>query len=139
MDLVTWNPLREMDALLNRSGFPTPRNLDEENWTPVVDIRENKKAYVIKAELPGVEKKDISLSVENGVLTLQGERHREVEEKDDKHYRRERFYGHFARSFSLPEDVSAERIKAQTRDGVMEITLPKTETPSSRKTDIKID
>ena len=139
MDLVTWNPLREMDALLGRSGFPVLRNLEQENWTPVVDIRETKKAYLIKAELPGVEKKDIKLTVENGVLTLQGERHRDVEEKDDKLYRRERFYGRFSRSFSLPEDVVAEQIKAHSRDGVMEITLPKTEVPPSRKTEIKVD
>lgn len=139
MDLVTWNPLREMDALLGRSGFPVLRNLEQENWTPVVDIRETKKAYLIKAELPGVDKKDIKLTVENGVLTLQGERHRDVEEKDDKLYRRERFYGRFSRSFSLPEDVVAEQIKAHSRDGVMEITLPKTEVPPSRKTEIKVD
>lgn len=139
MELMTWNPLREMDALLNRSGFGAFRNMDGENWIPAVDIHETKKAYVIKAETPGVAKEDIKVSVENGVLTVEGERRKETEEKDEKHVRRERYYGHFARSFSLPEDAATDQVKAKTKDGVVEIRIPKAQAPASRKTEIKVD
>lgn len=139
MELMTWNPLREMDALLNRAGFGALRNLDGENWLPAVDIHETDKAYVIRAEAPGVAKEDLKVSVENGVLTLEGERRKETEEKNEKHIRRERYYGRFARSFSLPEDAATDQIKAKTRDGVVEIRIPRAEAPAERRTEVRID
>lgn len=134
MRLTTWNPMREMDALLGR-GFRSP---GEDVWMPAVDIRENEQAFVISAEVPGVDKKDIEVTVDNGVLTLSGERSEESEEKDARHHRRERYYGSFSRSFSLPDDVDADRIDAKSRDGVIEITIPKPERPAERKAKIDV-
>lgn len=136
MDLMSWNPMREIDDLLKRSNV---RGLEREEWMPVVDIREKKKEYVIRAEVPGVDRKDIHLDVDKGVLKLSGERRWENEEKDEKQHRRESFYGQFARSFSLPENADADQIKAKYHDGVVEIRLPKTAETQAKKTEIPIE
>ena len=99
-------------------------------WQPAVDVYEEDSAFVIKAELPGIDKKDISLDVSDGVLTLKGERRHASEEKKDNYYRREMAYGSFQRAFRLPGDVSADLIKADYKDGVLTIEIPK---PEERK------
>ncbi|WP_423820651.1 Hsp20/alpha crystallin family protein [Salinisphaera sp. SPP-AMP-43] len=136
MDLMSWNPMREIDDLLKRGNL---RGLDREEWMPVVDIREKKKEYVIRAEVPGVDRKDIHLDVDKGVLKLSGERRWDSEEKDEKQHRRESYYGQFARSFSLPENADADQIKAKYHDGVVEIRLPKTAETQAKKTEITIE
>jgi len=96
-------------------------------WSPSVDIFETEGEIVVKAELPGMERKDITLHLENNVLTLRGERKFEKETKDDNYHRIERSYGNFSRSFSIPATVDEEKIRADYKDGVLKIVLPKKE------------
>ena len=104
-----------------------------------MDITENGKAYTIKADMPQVKKEDLKLSVKNGVLELSGERKSEKEEKDEKHHRIERSYGRFLRTFTLPEDADSAGIKAECRDGVLTVTLPKSEKAKAKEIAVKID
>ena len=142
MELVRWNPWGNRLAV--HSNFD--RLFDEffsaqapagalsdsltGTWNPAVDVFEEDAAYVIKAELPGIDKKDITLDVNDGVLTLKGERNHEAEVKKETYYRREMAYGTFQRSFRLPVDVNADLIKADYKDGVLRISIPK---PEERK------
>jgi HSP20 family protein len=131
MQPVVWNPLREMDDLFHslRRGFGRglPAEVDKElaNWAPAVDISEKDTEFLIKGELPGVKREDVDISVDNGVLTLSGERRFEKEDKGEKHHRVERSYGSFSRSFALPENVAVEQIAADYQDGVVTVHLPK--------------
>lgn len=137
MDLVRWNPWKEMVSLRDRMNrlfddvfFRSDRRDDvwaEGVWVPAVDMFETDDKVVIKAELPGLEKKDISLDLQNGVLTLKGERKSENEVKEENYYRREMSYGKFVRSFSLPVDVDAEKIKAEFKNGLLTVEVPKPE------------
>lgn len=97
------------------------------NWHPMVDIYDDNDKVVIKAELPGVDKKDISIDLKDRVLTLKGERSVDNEVQEDRYYRRERTYGRFERSFSLPAGLDPVKIKADYRDGVLKIEVPKPE------------
>jgi HSP20 family protein len=99
-------------------------------WNPAVDLYEKEDSFVIKAELAGVDKDNISIDLKDGVLTLSGERSNDSEAEEDDYYRRERTYGKFRRAFSLPADVDADKIKADFKDGVLKITVPK---PEERK------
>jgi HSP20 family protein len=96
-------------------------------WSPAVDIYETEGEIVVKAELPGVDRKDIQLHLENNVLTIRGERRFEKEAKEDNYHRIERSYGGFSRSFSIPTTVDEEKIHADYRDGVLKVVLPKKE------------
>jgi HSP20 family protein len=96
-------------------------------WSPAVDIFETEGDIVVKAELPGMERKDITLNLENNVLTVKGERRFTKETKDDNYHRIERSYGTFSRSFSIPATVDEEKIRADYKDGVLKIVLPKKE------------
>ena len=135
MDLIRWNPAREMFGLRNRMNSlfddffaPVARQNDEGslwNWNPAVDIYENDNNIVIKAELPGIDKKDLVLDVKDQRLSLKGERTAENEVKEDSYYRRERAYGRFERSFALPAEVDADQIKADYKDGVLKVEIPK--------------
>jgi HSP20 family protein len=137
MDLIRWNPLKEMVSLrerLNRlfddSLFPTDWSKEDAAmgiWSPAVDLFEKNDHLVIKAELPGIEKKDISVDMKDGVLTLKGERKHENEVQDGNFYRREMSYGKFQRSFRLPGDVDPEKITAQFENGLLTIEVPKPE------------
>jgi HSP20 family protein len=137
MNLVRWNPWREMSTLQNRINslfnepfFRSDREDDElslGSWYPAVDMFENDDKIVIKAELPGIDKKDISVDVKDHVLTLSGERKYENEVKEENYYRRERASGKFKRSFHLPADVDPDKIKAEFKDGVLKVEMPKPE------------
>ncbi len=137
MDLVRWNPWKEMVSLRDRMNrlfddvfFRSDRREDlwaDGAWVPAVDMFESDDKVVIKAELPGLEKKDISLDLQNGVLTLKGERKSENEVKEENYYRREMSYGKFVRSFSLPVDVDADKIKAEFKNGLLTVEVPKPE------------
>jgi HSP20 family protein len=105
--------------------------LSEWNRQPIVDIYDNDDNIVIKAELPGIDKKDIDIDVKNGVLTLKGERRVDNETKKEKYYRRERAFGRFERAFRLPAEVDPENINASYKDGVLTIDIPK---PENQKT-----
>lgn len=138
MDLIRWNPLKEMVSLRERmnrlfddSLFRSDRRRNDETemgvWLPAVDVFEKENQLVIKAELPGMNKKDISLDFKDGVLTLSGVRKSENEVKEDDFYRREMSYGKFIRSFNLPADSDTEKIKAEFENGLLTIEVPKPE------------
>ena len=137
MNLVRWNPMKEMFSLSDRmnkmfDGFFYPTTRDNEwmsmwDWNPAVDIYDKDDHIVIKAEIPGVDKKDITVDIKDRVLTLKGERSSDNEEKKDNFYRRERTFGKFERSFSLPAQVDLDKVKADYKDGILKIEIPKPE------------
>jgi HSP20 family protein len=107
-------------------------------WSPLVDITEDEKEYVIKAELPEMKKEDVRLTVEHDVLTISGERKFEKEEKGRKYHRVERAYGSFMRTFSLPEDADGSRVTADFKDGMLQVHLPKSEKAKPKAIQIKV-
>src|SRR5438874_6700714 len=145
--LTRWEPLREMEDLQNRLSTlfgrtPMRRGNGKENitlpeWTPLADITEDDREYVIKAELPELRKEDVKVTVENGVLTMSGERKFEKEEKK-KYHRVERGYGSFVRTFALPEDADADKIKAEFKHGVLEVHLPKNEKAKPKQIEVNV-
>jgi HSP20 family protein len=116
---------KEMDRLLDRlwDGDEIPSGVA---WSPKVDFTETKETITVKAEIPGIEPKDVQLMLENGVLTLRGEKRQETEQKDERFYRMERSYGSFARSLRLPANVDATKATAVFKNGVLTIVMPKT-------------
>lgn len=135
MTLVKWDPfseLEEVSSRLNRIfGRPAARDeadrelLKEAEWAPPVDIGETEASYLIHADLPGVRKDDVKVSVQDGMLTIQGERRRNEENKSTKFHRIECSYGNFARSFRMPVDTDESSVKAEFKEGVLSITLSK--------------
>ena len=105
-------------------------------WAPKLDFSETKDAYLVKAEVPGVEQKDISVSIQDQMLTIKGEKHKEKEEKDEKYHRVERSWGAFARTIALPAGVDTEKVNATFKDGVLTVKLPKT--PAAKGTTIPV-
>lgn len=145
--LTAWNPFKELDDLRKRLGAwsgaspvrgEAPETTPMAQWAPLVDISENEKEFLIKAELPEVKKEDVKVTVEKGVLTLSGERKIEKEEKTTKFHRVERSYGSFLRSFGLPEGVDATNVGAEFKDGLLLVRLPKTEKAKPQTVDIKV-
>jgi len=133
-----WNPVRDLQEFENRlvglfGRAPVRTNGDKEEaltvaeWAPLVDITEDEKEYLVKAELPGIKKEEVKVCVENGVLSISGERKIEKEEKTKKIHRVERAYGRFERSFSLPEGADGTKITAEFKEGVLKVRLPKAE------------
>ncbi len=143
MELIRWTPQRNVWGLHDRMNrffddFFAPATRTDDglafrNWNPSADVFEEDGQYVIKAELPGVDRKDIHVDVENGVLVLKGERTEDKELKEENYYRKERAYGNFQRSFALPEGVDTDAIKADYKDGVLKITVPKPEAKQTKK------
>ena len=140
MNIIKWNPWNEGTRLQNRffgdSFFPATGLNDEfetRNWRPAVDVYDKDDRLVIKAELPGIEKKDIEIDVKEGVLTLKGERSDENEVTEHNYYRKERTYGKFHRAFTLPESVDTEKIEANFKDGVLTVDIPKAEERKPKK------
>ena len=128
------------DRLRSIFRWPSLLNWDERSlfaWQPALDVKETDKEFVVRMDLPGLQKKDIHLSVDNNVLTIRGERKREEEEKDANYYCSERFYGTFQRSLTLPTEIDQDNIKAEYKNGVLTITLPKTEEAKARVVEIK--
>ena len=140
MDLMRWNPFSELDHMLGRRGLAG--NLDTGklmSWQPAADISETAKEYLIKADLPEVKREDIELTVENGVITITGERRHETEEEDEKSHRTEKFFGRFTRSFLLPENVDVSKIKASQDNGVLTVRLPKAEPEQTKTRKVEIN
>jgi HSP20 family protein len=108
------------------------------DWAPLADITEDDKEYVIKAELPEIPPENVKVTVENGVLTISGERRFEKEEKGKKYHRVERAYGSFVRAFTLPEDSEAEKIRAEFKDGMLIVHLPKTEKARPKQIEVQV-
>lgn len=135
MAIVRWRPLRDlyrlqedMDRFIDDffHGFPG-REVETGMWSPSVDICETEDAVIVTAEVPGMKKDDIKISIQDNVLMLKGEKHQEKEAKQENYHRLERVYGSFRRSFSLPASVDASKVKASYKDGVLRIELPKKE------------
>ena len=131
MSLIKWDPFREFPTLNDRLGNFLGRTWDNPlsttAWNPSVDIFENDNEIVFKAELPGMNPKDIEVKLENNVLMLKGERRFEKETKEENYHRIEREYGNFSRSFALPSAVEGDKVTAEYKDGVLKVTLPKKE------------
>ncbi|MGD9366555.1 MAG: Hsp20/alpha crystallin family protein [Desulfobacteraceae bacterium] len=137
MQLIKWNPTRDlfnlrhnMNGLFDDFFYPRRGSDGNEglwNWNPAVDIYEDADNIVVKAEIPGVNKEGITVDVKDRVLTLKGERSEDKEVKEDSYYRKERTYGRFERAFTLPADVKTEDIKAEYKDGVLKVIVPKPE------------
>lgn len=147
MTLVRWDPFRELEEMSDRLNrvFARPatrpsgkETLTVADWIPTVDISEIEGEYLIKAELPEVKKEDVKVSVEDGVLTIQGERRQEKDEKGRKFHRVERSYGSFVRSFTLPESVDEGAVKAEYKDGILNLHLPKSEKVKPKAIDVKV-
>jgi len=143
MNLISWSPFRELDDFFERYNRDLarvrPGSLDENmQWRPSADIVETDNEYTIKADLPEVKKDDIDIRVENGILTLSGERRVEKSTDDEKQHRRETFYGRFARSFSLPDDVDTVKISAECREGVLKVHLPKSEAKKPKSIEVQV-
>lgn len=148
MDLTNWTPLRDLDRIINRM-HPLTTRLDVDGpglellntdlkWRPAADITENKDEFIIKADLPEVEKDDIELEIGDGVITLRGERKYEKKSDDEKQHRVESFYGSFERSFSIPPNVDEKAISAESARGVLTVHLPKRAMPESETRKIKV-
>lgn len=148
MNLTKWDPLSELEAmsshlnrLFGRPALPGAAGHDMlkmADWTPSVDISETDKEFLIKAEIPGVKKEDVKVTIESGMLTIKGERKMEKEEKGKKFHRVERSYGSFVRSFRIPDGVDESKVKAEFKDGVMNVALPKSEKAKSKALEIPV-
>ena len=144
MRLTRWEPFREMDEMFK--GFapifgrlPATRPLEEGyEFMPLADIVEREKEYLIKVDLPEVRKEDVKVLFDDGVLTIKGERKFEKDEKGDKVHRTERYFGMFERSFVLPEDVDTKAIRAEAKEGVLTIHLPRSAVEKARPLAITI-
>jgi HSP20 family protein len=108
-------------------------------WSPAVDIKETEKEYLVKAELPGVKREDVKVSLEDGVLMIEGERRQEKDSEGEKTHRVERFYGTFCRSFTLPEYADAKAIRAESKDGVLKVHVPKLKIEKRLPLEIKVE
>jgi HSP20 family protein len=149
--LTTFTPFPEMDEMQNRfrtffSGFPTspirfPKNGDKfklPEWSPLMDVIEDDHEYLFKVDLPEMKRDDVKVTIENGILYISGERKFEKEEKNRKFHRLERFFGTFERTFILPEDADAPKIKAEFHDGVLQVHLPKTLMAKPKAIEVKV-
>ena len=150
MAIVRWDPFRELQDMSDRLNrmIATPTTgggvgqgkevMTVADWTPTVDISETEAEYAIKAELPEVKREDVKVTVEDGVLTIQGERKQEKEEKGKKYHRVERSYGRFVRTFTLPDTVDEGTVKAEYADGVLHLHLPKSEKAKPKQIEVKV-
>ena len=144
MRLVTWSPFQEFENVFNRYNGLIGRNWprDEDSvvaeWRPIANISETDAEYLIKAELPEVQKEDVEITVHEGVITIKGERREETTVENEKQHRVESVYGSFARSFALPADVDESGIRAESKDGVLRVHLPKTEVKKPKAIEIDV-
>jgi HSP20 family protein len=148
--VITWNPLREMEEAQNRfnpflwGGFPNRMGSGEipslavADWSPEVDISEDDHGYLLKADLPEMKKDDVRVTVEDGILSVSGERKSEKEDQKKKFHRTERSFGNFRRSFTLPEDADSTKVTAEFRDGVLKVHLPMTPIARSKAIEVKV-
>jgi len=144
MNLAVWDPFREMEALLDRYGRSARKTLAKSDdktfevgdWMPQVDISETQEAFIVKAELPGVEKEDVSVNFENSILTIRGEK--KVETEDKKRHRVECAYGSFIRSFTLPQTIKADKIEAVYKNGILNLTIPQADEAKPKQIEVKI-
>ena len=139
--LSIWNPIHEMDELFHNrlASVLGGEGLQSAAWSPVVDIEESGEAYTIRAELPGLSKEKVKVTVENGVLTLSGERDLEHRVETKTFHRVERSHGTFTRSFTLPDDVDSESVAANFKDGLLEIQIAKREEAMPKSIEVRVE
>jgi HSP20 family protein len=139
--LSIWNPIHEMDELFHNrlASVLGGEGLQSAAWSPVVDIEESAEAYTIRAELPGLSKEKVKVTVENGVLTLSGERDLERRVETKTFHRVERSHGTFTRSFTLPDDVGPESVAANFKDGLLEIQITKREEALPKSIEVRVE
>ena len=145
MSLVRYQPWNTMEQLRremgrmfeNQSSTEEGSNIATSDWTPAVDIKETEKEFLIHADIPGVNPDDIDVHMEDGMLTIKGERESETKEEREGYKRIERQSGAFYRRFSLPDTANADKISAKSKNGVLEITIPKQEKAQARKIEVK--
>jgi HSP20 family protein len=148
-NITRWNPFSEFEDMMNRYNrvFGLTRTNGERegkdlfsrsDWAPAVDIKETPEAFMVEAELPGMSKDDVKVTVHDGVLTIQGERKHEEETQDKKHHRIERVYGSFLRRFTLPDNVNENNVKAAFKDGVLSLTLQKAEPKEPKAIEVEV-
>ena len=146
--VTVWNPFRELDEVQNRlggffGGFPRFGNgnggLKSAQWSPEVDITEDEKEYLVKTDLPEMKKEDVKVTIENGILSISGERKSEKEEKGKRYHRIERSYGSFERTFAMPDDADASKMKAEFKNGVLRVHMPKNPAAQPKKIDVKVE
>lgn len=145
MSLIRWEPFGSIDDLFNRmpgafgrwprTSVSGPPGVD---WVPAVDISETPQEYLIRAQLPAMKKEDVHVTYEDGMLSVSGERKQFEEQKDEKVHRVESIYGSFSRSFALPETIDAAAIRAESKDGVLTVHVPKSKTQPKSATQIKV-
>jgi len=145
--LARWNPVRELEEVQSRLASILPfqtlrKNGDKElmtvaEWAPAVDITEDDKEYLVTAELPQVRKENVKVTMENGILSISGERKFEKEEKGKKYHRIERSFGSFLRSFDLPDDADATKVDAKFSDGILNVHVAKSESAQPKQIEIK--
>lgn len=144
MNLMRWEPFYSMDEMFKTLpalfGRVTPFAgfVNNTDWSPSVDISESGEEYLIRAALPAVTKEDVSVTVNDGLLTLSGERRQKEEQNDEKFHKVENFYGSFSRTFALPEGIDAAAIRAESKDGVLTVHVPKTKAEVKKPTTIKV-
>jgi Molecular chaperone (small heat shock protein) len=150
MAVMRWDPLRELEQMADQLNRVMPRSeggslngngqeaMTVADWIPTVDISETDAEYAIHAELPGVKKEAVKVTVQNNVLTVQGERSQEPTETGRKHHRIERSYGRFARSFTLPDTVDAGKVRAEYAEGMLHLHLPKSEKAKPKQIEVTI-
>jgi HSP20 family protein len=147
MSIVRFDPVREIDrffalpfgSLMGRWQRPIAETGDvESGWTPLLDVSETDTEYLVRADLPAVKKEDVSVTVENDAVTIAGERKFDREEKNERVHRRESFRGQFSRSLSLPDNADANGIRAESKDGVLTVHIPKSKTERSKAIEIKV-
>jgi HSP20 family protein len=148
-DVTAWHPVANMFDEFNSVHNEIDRVFDRfrggefdtnatQSWLPAVDISEQENSFVIKAELPGVDKKDVKITVQNDVLTIKGEKKQESEKKGENYHRTERSYGSFQRSFTLPATIASEKIDASYDNGVLILNLPKLEEAKPKEIEVKL-
>lgn len=146
-EISPWKPFefermrREMDRLWDSffEGKPRRRGEERVEWLPSLDVSETKNEIVVKAEIPGIDPKDIDISLADGVLTIKGEKKQEKEEKDENYHLIERSYGSFTRSVQLPKEVKSDKISASYKNGLLRVTLPKSEETKKKEIKIKVE
>jgi HSP20 family protein len=153
-EITTWKPFRELDHFRDFDRMrrdmdrfwnsfidfgPKRKTGEGEEWFPSLDVSETKSDIVVKAELPGIDPKDIDITLNDGMLTLRGERKNKKEEKEEDYHLIERSYGTFIRSVRLPREVQSNKINASYKNGVLKVTLPKTEETKKKEIKIKVE
>jgi HSP20 family protein len=149
MKLARWDPFRDVEDMFDRytRSMNLPMRMrhghdlmlsDTGDWSPQVDISETDKCYQITAEIPGIKREDVKISIEDGVLTVHGERKEEKEEKGRKFHRVERFYGSFSRNFALPQDIDEEHVDATFADGLLTLKIPKKEAAKTKTIEVQV-